>query len=173
VPYDLEDELVRIADELGPFTLAELGARIATSSARLSHPLLAHMIEPLLERLVHDGLVVRTERGFAVTDRARAYLRRSPALLAVPPVSVPARENLAIGSFRWGEVVDSHDRVFKDARHFRCGVEEWDRRWIGTRHDPGIHIADLADLLQSEQAVAEYNRRIMTERVVALIHRTC
>jgi hypothetical protein len=28
-------------------------------------------------------------------------------------------------------------------------------------------------VLQSEQAVAEYNRRIASERVVALIHSTC
>ena len=28
-------------------------------------------------------------------------------------------------------------------------------------------------VLQSEQAVAEYNRRITSERVVALIHSTC
>ncbi|HEY1554025.1 MAG TPA: MTH938/NDUFAF3 family protein [Kofleriaceae bacterium] len=119
-------------------------------------------------------------------------------------------ENLAITSFRWGQIVDSTGRVFKDARLFPGGVEEWDWRKTGTRHDPGIQIADLEDLfttkpdvvilsrgvdlvlqvpqttvdfarehaanvlvLQSEQAVAEYNRRITSERVVALVHSTC
>ena len=118
--------------------------------------------------------------------------------------------NVVIQSFRWGEIVDASGRVFKDARLFPGGVEEWDWRRTGTRHDPGIQTADLADLLatepdtvilsrgvelvlevpeatvefarasartvlvlQSEQAVAEYNRRVATERVVALIHSTC
>jgi hypothetical protein len=118
--------------------------------------------------------------------------------------------NLGIASFQWGQIVDSTARVFKDARLFPGGVEEWDWRKTGTRHDPGIQIADLEDLLatkpdvvilsrgvdlvlqvpqatidfarthaanvlvlQSEQAVAEYNRRIAGERVVALVHSTC
>lgn len=121
-----------------------------------------------------------------------------------------SQANLSIASFRWGEVVDSSGRTFRDARLFPGGVEEWDWRKTGTRHEPGIQIADLADLietapdvvilsrgvdlvlqvpqatidfargrvatvlvLQSEQAVAEYNRRIVNERVVALVHSTC
>src|SRR5262245_22074977 len=118
--------------------------------------------------------------------------------------------NLAIATFRWGQIVDSNGRAFKDARLFPGGGEEWDWRRTGTRHDPGIQIADLEDLvatkpdvvilsrgvdlvlqvpqatvdharahakavlvLQSEQAVAVYNRRVANERVVALIHSTC
>lgn len=118
--------------------------------------------------------------------------------------------NLAITNFKWGQIVDSSGRVFKDARLFPGGAEEWDWRKTGTRHDPGIQISDLEDLLatkpevvilsrgvdlvlqvpratvdfarsyaanvlvlQSEQAVAEYNRRVASERVVALIHSTC
>jgi hypothetical protein len=118
--------------------------------------------------------------------------------------------NVAIARFRWGEIVDAIGRPFKDARLFPGGIEEWDWGKTGTRHDPGIQSADLADLLatrpsvvilsrgvdlvlqvpqatidfarshaqtvlvlQSEQAVAEYNRRIPDERVVALIHSTC
>ena len=119
-------------------------------------------------------------------------------------------DNLSIASFRWGQIVDSRGHIFKDARLFPGGVEEWDWRKTGTRHSPGVQAADLADLvatkpdlvilsrgvdlvlqvpqatidfarshaatvlvLQSEQAVAEYNRRITSERVVALIHSTC
>ena len=118
--------------------------------------------------------------------------------------------NLANASFEWGQIVDSSGRVFKDARLYPGGIEAWDWGKTGTRHDPGIQIADLHDLiatkpdvvilsrgvdlvlqvpqatidfarshaanvlvLQSEQAVAEYNRRIATERVVALVHSTC
>ena len=119
-------------------------------------------------------------------------------------------DNLSITSFRWGQIIDSSGRTFKDARLFPGGAEEWDWRKTGTRHDPGIQAADLSDLLamkpdvvilsrgmdlvlqvpqttidfarshavtvlvlQSEQAVAEYNRRISKERVVALVHSTC
>ena len=117
---------------------------------------------------------------------------------------------LGIASFRWGRIVDSSGHEFKDARLYPGGIEEWDWRKTGTRHDPGIQIADLEDLvatkpdvvilsrgvdlvlqvseatiefarshaahvlvLQSEDAVAEYNRRITSERVVALLHSTC
>jgi hypothetical protein len=119
--------------------------------------------------------------------------------------------NLSIVSFRWGQIVDSAGNLFKDARLFPGGAEEWDWRRTGTRHDPGIQTADLEGLLgtkpdvvilsrgvdlvlqvpqatidfarshaatvialQSEQAVAEYNRRVAAaERVIALIHSTC
>src|SRR5215475_12734197 len=112
-------------------------------------------------------------------------------------------DTFSITSFQWGRIVDSNGRIFKDARLFPGGVEEWDWRKTGTRHDPGIQAADFADLvetkpdlvilsrgvdlvlqvpqatvdfaraharevlvLQSEQAVAEYNRRVANERVV-------
>jgi hypothetical protein len=120
------------------------------------------------------------------------------------------RDNVSIASFRWGQIVDSTGRVFKDARLFPGGAEEWDWRKTGTRHEPGIQTADFADLLatkpdviilsrgvdlvlqvpqatidfaqahaptvlvlQTEQAVAEYGRRIASERVVAVLHSTC
>jgi len=115
-----------------------------------------------------------------------------------------------IAEFRWGRIQDSVGRVFKDARLYPGGAEEWDWRRTGTRHDPGIQIGDLEDLLstrpdvviltrgvdlvlqvpeptiefvraagplvlvlQTEEAVAEYNRRAVNERVVALVHSTC
>ena len=121
-----------------------------------------------------------------------------------------AAKNPSIASFSWGRIVDSEGRVFKDARLFPGGAEPWNWRRTGTRHDPGIQIADLSDLLstgpdviilsrgvdlvlqvppetvdfarshaptvlvlQSEEAVAEYNRRVAGERVVALVHSTC
>lgn len=115
-----------------------------------------------------------------------------------------------IADFRWGRIEDSTGRVFKDARLSPGGAEPWDWARTGTRHVPGIQIADVEDLLstapsvvilsrgvdlvlqvpqatiefvqaagprvlvlQSEQAVAEYNRLARGERVVALIHSTC
>lgn len=119
-------------------------------------------------------------------------------------------DNLAVSSFRWGQIVVSADRTFKDVRLFPGGAEEWDWGKTGTRHDPGIQIADVEDLLatnpdivilsrgvdlvlrvpqqtidfvrghvrevlvlQSEEAIGEYNKRIRNERVVALVHSTC
>jgi hypothetical protein len=117
----------------------------------------------------------------------------------------------AIRSFRWGEVIDSDGAVFKDVRMSPSRSEAWDWRRTGTRHVPGIQVADLEDLLagsdaptvilsrgvdlvlqvpqatidfararghevlvlQSEEAVAEYNRRIEREGVVLLLHSTC
>ena len=115
-----------------------------------------------------------------------------------------------IADFRWGRIEDSSGRVFKDARLSPAGAGPWDWNKTGTRHVPGIQIADVEDLLvtapdlvilsrgvdlvlqvpqatidfmtaagprvvvlQSEQAVAEYNRLARSERVVALIHSTC
>ena len=115
-----------------------------------------------------------------------------------------------ITNFRWGHIEDSAGRTFKDARLYPCGAAEWDWRKTGTRHVPGIQIADVEDLLstrpqtviltrgvelalqvpdrtvqfvqnagpsvlvlQTEAAVAEYNRRVRTERVVAIVHSTC
>jgi hypothetical protein len=109
----------------------------------------------------------------------------------------------------WGRIV-AEGRTFKDARLFPGGAEEWDWNRTGTRHRPGIQLADLEDLLvhapqtvilsrgvdlvlevpdatvaairaagpevvvlQSEEAVREYNRRRLDEAVVALIHSTC
>jgi hypothetical protein len=123
--------------------------------------------------------------------------------------SVESPSNLAIQHFSWGRIGVS-GREFKDVRLFPGGVEAWDWRKTGTRHDPGIQIEDARDLLatnprtiilsrgvdlvlqvpsstveffeaqgltvlvlQSEEAVDEYNRRIAKERVVALIHSTC
>jgi hypothetical protein len=107
-------------------------------------------------------------------------------------------------------IEDASGRVFKDARLYPGGAEDWDWRKTGTRHEPGIQVADIEDLLalrpalviltrgvnlvlqvpertlawvraagsdvvalQSEEAVAEYNRRARRERVVALVHSTC
>jgi hypothetical protein len=116
----------------------------------------------------------------------------------------------AITAFSWGRIEVAGGRIFKDARLYPGGAEEWDWRKTGTRHDPGIQFADAEDLLrydpatvilsrgvnlvlkvpektieairaegpevivlQSEKAVAEYNRHRASEAVVALIHSTC
>jgi hypothetical protein len=69
-------------------------------------------------------------------------------------------ENEAIASFRWGQIVDARGRVYKDARLFPGGVEEWDWGKTGTRHDPGIQTSDLADLLTAKPDVVILSRGI-------------
>ncbi|HUJ59962.1 MAG TPA: Mth938-like domain-containing protein [Kofleriaceae bacterium] len=210
VSYDLEAELLRAAARCAqPFALDAAQALCP----RLAHPLLAPLVARLAERLVADGMLVRRDAQLQLTEPARALLAQAPRILCDPPPAEPAMtkpENPRIASFRWGEIVDAAGRTFKDARLYPGGVEEWDWRRTGTRHDPGIQIADLEDLLAtapdvviltrgvelvlqvpqatidfacaraatvlvlpSGEAVAEYNRRIPAERVVALVHSTC
>jgi hypothetical protein len=91
--YDLESDLLRAACELcsrrdhDAFTLAALRDFIASTApkfSRLVHPLLAHLVEPLAERLVNDGLLARAEGGYVLTEEGHVYLRRSPHYLRTP-----------------------------------------------------------------------------------------
>lgn len=48
---------------------------------------------------------------------------------------------------RWGRVaIDQHGTV-KDAKLYPGGARAWDWRETGTRHEPGIQPADVAELL--------------------------
>src|SRR4051794_5779914 len=69
-------------------------------------------------------------------------------------------DNLGIASFRWGQILDTSGRTFKDARLFPGDVEEWDWRKTGTRHDPGIQIADLKDLVALKPDVVILSRGV-------------
>jgi hypothetical protein len=130
--------------------------------------------------------------------------------MATPPGGEAARDRSPfVSAFSWGRI-EVVGRTFRDARLYPGGAEEWDWRKTGTHHDPGIQLADVADLLphrpetvilsrgmdlvlrvpqatvdairahgpkvivlQSQEAVAEYNARCTREPVVALIHSTC
>ena len=49
---------------------------------------------------------------------------------------------------RWGRVsIDGHGPV-KDAKLYPGGARAWDWRETGTRHDPGIQPADVAELIE-------------------------
>lgn len=69
-------------------------------------------------------------------------------------------DHFSIASFRWGQIIDSSGRIFKDARLFPGGVEEWDWRKTGTRHDPGIQAADFADLVATKPDLVILSRGI-------------
>jgi hypothetical protein len=168
---DLELEVLRAAHELRPaadqpVTGDALHAHIAAAPQRfprLVHPLLAHLIGPLADLLVRNGLLARDGAGYLVTDAGRAQLQPAPRYLQGPGMlpSVPRMSaNLGIASFRWGQIVDTGGRVFKDARLYPGGIAEWDWGKTGTRHDPGIQIADLEDLVATRPDVIILSRGV-------------
>jgi len=93
MPYDLEGELLRAAHELcrrhelDTFTCSALRDFIEREvpMSRLAHPLLAHSVQPLAERLVSEGCLARVDGGYTLTEQAHAYLRRSPLDLLRTP----------------------------------------------------------------------------------------
>jgi len=162
--------------------------------------------------LLAAGAVPRPQnhRGETPARAARRNSHAPTADLIEAHVAEGTDYGPVITNFRWGHIGDSAGRTFKDARLYPCGAAEWDWRKTGTRHVPGIQIADVEDLLstrpqtviltrgvelalqvpdrtvqfvqnagpsvlvlQTEAAVAEYNRRVRTERVVAIVHSTC
>lgn len=48
----------------------------------------------------------------------------------------------------WGRLELDGGRVFKDAKLWPGGAREWDWRETGTRHVPGIQLADVQELLE-------------------------
>jgi hypothetical protein len=62
---------------------------------------------------------------------------------------------------RWGAVsIDGHGKV-KDAKLFPGGARAWDWRETGTRHDPGIQPADVAELLEHGADVVVLSRGVL------------
>ncbi len=49
----------------------------------------------------------------------------------------------------WGRIEVEGGRRFKDAKLWPGGSREWDWGESGTRHDPGIQPADVAELLDN------------------------
>jgi hypothetical protein len=81
-------------------------------------------------------------------------------VIAATLTSMVKPDNISITSFQWGRIVDSNGCMFKDARIFPGGVEEWDWRKTGTRHDPGIQAMDLADLVEMKPDVVILSRDV-------------
>lgn len=57
----------------------------------------------------------------------------------------------------WGRV-ETEGGVFKDARLYPGGAEEWDWNETGTGHDPGIQPADVERLLEMGATVIILSR---------------
>ena len=152
----------------------------------------------------------RNHRDEIPAETARRTGHVATAELIEAHATDTADHSPVITSFRWGRIEASAGRTFKDARLYPGGAAAWDWNTTGTRHQPGIQVADIDDLLstqpqtviltrgiqlvlqvpertiefvratgalvlvlQSEDAVTEYNRRARAERVVAIVHSTC
>jgi hypothetical protein len=57
----------------------------------------------------------------------------------------------------WGRL-ETEGGVFKDARLYPGGAEEWDWNETGTSHDPGIQLADVQRLLEHGATVVILSR---------------
>ena len=54
-----------------------------------------------------------------------------------------------VAHISWGRLdVEGEDGSFKDAKLFPGGAREWDWNETGTNHEPGIQLADVAELLE-------------------------
>ena len=62
---------------------------------------------------------------------------------------------------RWGRVrVDGHGTI-KDAKLYPGGARTWDWRETGTRHDPGIQPADVAELVERGATTVVLSRGVL------------
>ncbi|HET7272476.1 MAG TPA: Mth938-like domain-containing protein [Rubrobacter sp.] len=59
----------------------------------------------------------------------------------------PETQSPRITHLSWGRL-ETDGGVFKDARLYPGGAEEWDWNETGTSHDPGIQPADVERLLE-------------------------
>ena len=55
-----------------------------------------------------------------------------------------------ITAIQWGEVTINHGNlVFKDAKIWPTGSRQWNWSETGTKHQPGIQISDIQELLDN------------------------
>ncbi len=58
-----------------------------------------------------------------------------------------------IRTVRWGSVVLADGRRYKDVKLFPGGAREWNWNETGTRHSPGVQLADVQELLDRGASV--------------------
>ncbi len=58
----------------------------------------------------------------------------------------------------WGEVVVGGAQTFKDVKLWPGGCRAWDWRETGTRHAPGVQLADVAELLDHGAGIVVLSR---------------
>ena len=65
---------------------------------------------------------------------------------------------MTITQLFWGRIETSDGRRFKDLKVWPGGAREWDWNETGTRHVPGIQIADLEELVSGGASVVVLSR---------------
>jgi len=58
-----------------------------------------------------------------------------------------------ISRAEWGKIEINDSLIYKDVKCFPGGSREWDWNETGTRHTPGIQLADIEELLEKEAEV--------------------
>lgn len=64
-----------------------------------------------------------------------------------------------VAAFSWGRL-EIGSRLFKDARLYPGGARAWDWRETGTRHVPGVQVADALELLDHGAEVIVLSRGV-------------
>jgi hypothetical protein len=63
-----------------------------------------------------------------------------------------------IQSIEWGRIEIDGSEPFKDAKLFPGGARAWDWSETGTRHSPGIQVADVQELLDKGATIIVLSR---------------
>lgn len=65
-----------------------------------------------------------------------------------------------IEGHRWGQVVVEGFGTFKDVKLYPGGARAWDWRETGTKHAPGIQVADVEELVDAGATVVVLSRGV-------------
>jgi hypothetical protein len=66
-----------------------------------------------------------------------------------------------ISQVSWGRLEVEGQGAFKDAKLYPGGAREWDWSETGTRHAPGIQVADVEELLQHGAEVVVLSKGVL------------
>lgn len=66
----------------------------------------------------------------------------------------------SIDHFEWGRILVSAYGSFKDVKLWPGGARDWDWDETGTRHVPGVQIADVEELLEHGAEVVVLSRGV-------------
>jgi hypothetical protein len=66
-----------------------------------------------------------------------------------------------ISHVSWGRLEVEGQGAFKDAKLYPGGAREWDWSETGTRHAPGIQVADVEELLQHGAEVVVLSKGVL------------
>ena len=71
-----------------------------------------------------------------------------------------------IVAHRWGEVEVDGYATFRDVKLFPGGARAWDWNETGTRHEPGVQVADVEELVANGADVVVLSRGVQERLLV-------